>query len=938
MKKNILEFFYDHVDEEDWLYGLDIYTSARVESLKSMHGLVTAKVSSGGPRGEEARLKIHPNGHCIQWIECTCRKNRAKGVYCEHLAAFMICIDREKPELLANLDTKMPLKQPISPKKKRPQPGDEDSPKRDKSDGAAQTILTHLKGSIQYVRLMANGPTMKVRLEIKAGEHTNYHLQLDDAAKFLQTHPKLPMADEEVKKLKIHMQTVLRGTRIYQESEEKLVAERVVAIPHTTTQFAKLRDAHQDGPSQFPEPHRLITRSEEGSGTETNLEFVPYKSAQKFIGREYFFLPERGYWPISSSDVIEGWTDLPVRKVFNEDASAYLIQDGFQEYRSQGPIFLDKSLKSAMIENAPKLSEIHIHKSEDGWFYLDPRYESADSTISMLDLVSQFKKKKRNYIKQGEKWVKIPDFVKEHNWQTDESGQYLKVNAMGLLRLKAAVGDFDQFVGSKKLLNQIRSKLEFSEHTKVPSLAHTSLKLREYQFHGVQWMWWLYENQLHGLLADEMGLGKTHQAMALLSAIQVKKPNAKFIAIAPTTVLDHWEDKVTVFCPNLKILKHHGPKRSQNIRKMMEDHDLMITSYGVMLRDIQQLSHMHWDSVILDEAHFVKNQDTATYQAVCLLQADIRLCLTGTPIENHLGEMKNLFDFLVPGFLGSDEYFRKNFINPIGKGSEPEVELALQKLIHPFKMRRTKALVLDDLPEKVEDIRHCSLSAHQVKLYKDVLDLKAKPLVENLKNSESPVPFLHIFAILTMLKQICNHPALVNGGDPKKWESGKFEALKAILAEALESGHKVVIYSQYVGMIQIISNYLKVEAINHEVLTGQTKNRGRVIDRFQTDPECKIFIASLLAGGVGIDLTAASVVIHYDRWWNASKENQATDRVYRIGQNKNVQVFKMVTRGTLEEKIDLLINSKKELFEKFMDRDEEVFKAFSRSQLIELLQ
>ena len=173
VKKNILEFFYDHVDEDDWLYGLDIYTSGRVEGLRSMHGLVTAKVSAGGPRGEEARLKIHPNGHCIQWIECTCRKNRASGIYCEHLAAFMICIDRERSELLANLDTKMPLKQPISPKKKKTAPGEDDAKKKEKSDGAAQTILSHLNGTIQYVRLMANGPTMKDRLEIKAGEHTN---------------------------------------------------------------------------------------------------------------------------------------------------------------------------------------------------------------------------------------------------------------------------------------------------------------------------------------------------------------------------------------------------------------------------------------------------------------------------------------------------------------------------------------------------------------------------------------------------------------------------------------------------------------------------------------------------------------------------------------------------------------------------------------------
>jgi SNF2 family DNA or RNA helicase len=300
--------------------------------------------------------------------------------------------------------------------------------------------------------------------------------------------------------------------------------------------------------------------------------------------------------------------------------------------------------------------------------------------------------------------------------------------------------------------------------------------------------------------------------------------------------------------------------------------------------------------------------------------------------------MKNLFDFLVPGYLGSDEYFRKNFMQPIEKGAEPETELALQKLIHPFKLRRNKANVLHDLPEKVEDIRHCTLAPDQVKLYREILELKARPILETLKDESSPVPYLHVFAVLTLLKQVCNHPLLVHPGKLTQYESGKFEVLKELLTEALDSGHKIVIYSQYVEMIRIISEYLKSSSIGHSVLTGQTKNRGRVIETFQTDPNCKVFIGSLLAGGIGIDLTAASVVIHYDRWWNASKENQATDRVYRIGQNKNVQVLKLVTRGTLEEKIDALIATKRELFEKFMDRDEELFKTFSRSQLIELLQ
>ena len=337
--------------------------------------------------------------------------------------------------------------------------------------------------------------------------------------------------------------------------------------------------------------------------------------------------------------------------------------------------------------------------------------------------------------------------------------------------------------------------------------------------------------------------------------------------------MDHWEDKINDFCPNLNPLKHHGPKRSQNLKAFKKNHSLIVTSYGVLLRDLKALSAIHWDAIILDEAHFVKNNDTATYRAVCRLTADIRICLTGTPMENDLSELKNIFDFLIPGYLGSDDYFKKNFLNPIDKGGAAPTEERLQKLIHPFKMRRNKANVLKDLPEKVEDIRHCNLSNDQVKAYKKILNLKAKPLVEQLQDEQTSIPYLHVFATLTMLKQICNHPALIEkSNDYKTYESGKFDLLKEILEEALGSGRKGSDYSRYVEMIKMISNYLTDETIEHVTLTGSTRNRGKVINKFQTDENCKVFIGSLLAGGIGIDLTAASVVVHYDRWWNASKE------------------------------------------------------------------
>ncbi len=933
-KANLLEAFYEHVDEDDWLEGLDLYQAGKVSQVQIFNGgLITGRVAAMGA-ASEVRLKIHPNGHCIQWIECTCRKNRTTGRYCEHLASFMIHLDRENPRLLGNLDSKMPLKPPTS-MKKRGLKAEKKEVSPDDKEGAAQTILTHLQGSIHSVSLMASGPTLRVRLEIRPGQLTHYNLDLDAAAKFLETHPNLKTASDEVKALKVYNTQVLRGTRIYQLEDEKLVAERVVAIPH----IGRKKNIETDPELEAViAPHKQFSHVDP-EGKKGVWEFIPLKASARYIGKEYFFLPGRGFWPLQKDDHHSDWNELPLKKIYKEDQAGALIATQFAEYTAASTIWLDENLEDPVIHEAPKLEEIKIFKADDGWFYLDPTYGSGGSAVSMVELMRQFRKKRRNYMKTGKSWLKIPDFIKEHDWQLDETGQYLKVDTIGLMRMKAAVGDFDNFAGSKKVLNQIRNRLEFTPVDELPSLNHTKLNLREYQTKGFEWMWWLYQNNLHGLLADEMGLGKTHQAMALLSAIQTKKKTPKFLVIAPTTVLDHWLDKMVDFCPNLKPFKHHGPKRFLDFGSFESDHVTMITSYGVLLRDIKALGRIHWDAVILDEAHFVKNNDTATYRAVCRLTSSIRICLTGTPMENHLGELKNIFDFLVPGYLGSNEFFKKNYLSPIEGGSSPETELALQKLIHPFKMRRIKEHVLKDLPAKVEDVRHCGLSDEQVKSYKEVVALKATPLLRQLQDENSPIPFLHVFATLTMLKQICNHPALVlDNVDWRQHTSGKFELFKEIVEEAIGSGHKIVVYSQYVSMIKIFEEYLKEQKIEHVVLTGQTRNRGKVINEFQTNPNCKIFCGSLLAGGVGIDLTAASVVIHYDRWWNASKENQATDRVHRIGQHNNVQVLKLITRGTLEEKIDELIKSKREVFEKFMDQDEEVFKTFDRQQLIELLQ
>lgn len=945
-KADLLEHFYEHLTEEDWLEGVDLYQAGRVVSVQNFNSLVTGKVTSFTSSSVEVRLKTHPSGRVIQWIECTCKKNRTHGYYCEHIAAFMIHIEREKGTFIKNLDFKMPLKPPSLPKRRKKTPTSlpaSSKPNASKK-GASQTLLNHLKGSIQKVSLANKGPSIKIKIEIKPGTMTNYTLDVDASAQFLENQKNLESYASDVKSLKVSSEPVKLGTRIYSSGEEKITAERVAAL--------RLKAKPTEDPSEalgfksFYGEYSLYQGSAETLQTSWYL-FIPIKSANKLIGKDWFFVPKSGYHPLDRSAQKSDWYELPLSKTFKDDEAAKFLQSGFAGYAQTSSIWLDSSLKQPDVRELSSISEVKIHTEEDGWFHLDPTYGLGDSSISMVDLLIHAKKKKRKFIKTGDSWLKIPDFITQHDWNVAEDEQMIKVDALGLMRLKASLGDFDHFVGSKQILEKIRNQVEYNDSRPIPSLSHTKLNLRSYQLDGLKWFWWLFQNQLHGLLADDMGLGKTHQAMGLMSAIQKvtldsetdKQQTPKFLVICPTTVLDHWDDKVLEFAPNLRPLKYHGPKRISKYQMLNSSHDTLITSYGVLLRDIKKLCERKWAAIILDEAHYVKNNNTATYRAACRLDAGIRICLTGTPMENHLGELKNLFDFLVPGYLGSDEYFKKHFILPIEQDKSAETELALQKLIHPLKLRRGKKQVLEDLPEKIEDIRHCSLSNEQIKLYRDVINLKAKPLLNQLSDDQATVPYIHVFAILQMLKQVCNHPALLkDGSNYTKHESGKFELLKGIISEALDSDNKIVIFSQYVGMIKIIEQYCLDQNIEAVSITGQTRNRGKIIERFQKDPNVKIFIGSLLAGGVGIDLTAASVVIHYDRWWNASKENQATDRVHRIGQKKFVQVMKLVTKGTLEEKIDKMISKKQSMFTKFLDQDEEIFKSLTRKDLIELLQ
>lgn len=491
---------------------------------------------------------------------------------------------------------------------------------------------------------------------------------------------------------------------------------------------------------------------------------------------------------------------------------------------------------------------------------------------------------------------------------------------------------------------QILKDLTEFKAPEPPDLQGLKSHLRPYQEIGVKWLWFLYHQGLSGLLCDDMGLGKTHQAMALLAAVnnywKKKDPSKKchFLVVCPTSVIYHWQEKLHDFLPELKLWTFYGTNR--NIEGF-ENCDILLTSYGIWRNEAAHLTHLKFEVAIFDELQIAKNQTSRIYNALLKVNSRLRLGMTGTPIENRLRELKALFDIILPTYMPSENDYREQFIRPIEKEGNPEKRLLLSRLIKPFVLRRKKGDVLLDLPEKTEQISHCDLLPEQRDLYAEVLTASRDKLLNELQSGEQPVPYLHIFTLLSHLKQVCNHPAayLKKPASYKEYKSGKWELFLELLEEARESQQKVVVFSHYLSMLDIIEDYLKEHGIGFAAIRGATVDRGEQLQRFNRDPQCEVFVGSLQAAGLGIDLTAASVVIHYDRWWNAARENQATDRVHRIGQTRGVQVFKLVTKGTVEEHIDFLIAKKGRLMEDVIGVDDhQIIKRFDRQEMIHLLQ
>jgi SNF2 family DNA or RNA helicase len=478
-------------------------------------------------------------------------------------------------------------------------------------------------------------------------------------------------------------------------------------------------------------------------------------------------------------------------------------------------------------------------------------------------------------------------------------------------------------------------------------------ELRPYQSRGVGWLAFLEQWGLGACLADDMGLGKTPQLIAfLLHLKQQDALTAPTLIVCPTSVLGNWEREVKRFAPSLKVLLHHGEGRpkGKGFAKAVQGKDVIITSYALVQRDVKDLQTVSWQGIVLDEAQNIKNPDAKQSQAVRQLEAQFRIALTGTPVENRLSELWSILDFLNPAYLGPKNFFQRRFATPIERYGDTSSLQTLRSLVQPFILRRLKTDkdIIQDLPEKQEMTVFCGLTNEQASLYQHMVE---KSLAE-IDAAEGIQRKGIILALLTKLKQICNHPTLflkeaasplaIDGSSLSfDRRSGKVQRLEEMLEEVVAEGDRALIFTQFAEWGKLLKAHLDKQLGRETLfLYGSTskKQREEMIDRFQHDPQApRIFILSLKAGGVGLNLTRANHVFHFDRWWNPAVENQATDRVFRIGQTRNVQVHKFVCSGTLEEKIHDLIESKKALAEQVVGAGENWLTELNTDQLRDLL-
>lgn len=580
-------------------------------------------------------------------------------------------------------------------------------------------------------------------------------------------------------------------------------------------------------------------------------------------------------------------------------------------------------------------TSIKLEISENiDWFDIKAVIRFGEFEIPFTTIRKYILKDQREFKLPNGEYAVIPDeWISEYSdlfaFSTEESSE-LKLDKFHLSLVKELQEGNHAKVAMTKKLEKL---LNFSEIEDQPAPDHFKGSLRPYQKAGFDWLEFLNQYGFGGCLADDMGLGKTVQTLTLLQKEKETNPNLASLLIMPTSLVYNWQMEAKKFTPKLKVLNYTGTNRDKNIEKFAK-YDIIITSYGISRVDVELLSNFYFNYIILDESQAIKNPDSIISKSVRLLKSRRKLILTGTPIENSTMDLWSQMSFVNPGLLGSQQYFKKKYQIPIEKKKDFERTAKLNALIKPFILRREKSQVAKDLPEKIENIKYCDLSPAQREYYDKEKNLYRNQLLDIIETEGINKSQMMLLQGLTRLRQIANHPAMVD--EKYDGDSGKFEDITHMLESALGKNHKILVFSQFVKHLKIVEKHLQKEEIKYAYLDGSVKDRQAQVEKFQENDNIRVFLISLKAGGLGLNLTEADYVFILDPWWNPAAEAQAVDRAHRIGQKKTVFTYKFIGRDTVEEKILKLQQSKLKLAQDLITIEESFIKSLSKDDITKL--
>jgi non-specific serine/threonine protein kinase len=613
----------------------------------------------------------------------------------------------------------------------------------------------------------------------------------------------------------------------------------------------------------------------------------------------------------------------------------FLFVDAMKE--AKVPVFGFESLKNFRFNTAKPQTHIYISSHTD-WFDAKVDILFGDQKVTVAEVKKAIANKQQFVqLNDGTLGILPEEWLKKYSllFRVGEG----RTDKLKLSRYHLSVIDeLYENRNAEELTIQLEEKYErikeFNTIKEIPPPGNLQPILRPYQVSGFQWLNYLSEVSWGGILADDMGLGKTVQALSFLQHYyESHNGEMKALVVCPTTLIYNWENEIKKFTPSLEYYIHHGSLRSRNIEELLKHH-VIITTYGTLRSDIKLFTQIKLDYVILDESQAIKNPSSKVTKAASLLNAKSRLCMSGTPLQNNTFDIYAQMNFLNPGMLGSIEFFRQEFAIPIDKFGEPEQKEHLKKILYPFILRRTKEQVAKDLPDKTETILFCEMEDEQRKIYDAYRnDFRAK-IMGTIEEQGIQKSQLTILQGLMKLRQICDSPAILNEEEKFPNHSIKLEELSREIAENI-GNHKALVFSQFLGMLALIRTKLEELGIKYEYFDGSTSapDRQKAIESFQGDEETRVFLISLKAGGVGLNLTAADYVYIVDPWWNPAVEQQAIDRTHRIGQTKNIFAYRMICKDTIEDKIILLQDKKRALAKDLISDDSSFVKALTREDV-----